>query len=535
MFNSNTNYQTSFRVEDPKEESFMVIQQIILDWLTSKERDEVLKRGRKDFMFRCDWPSLFRTHASITTDTYLSPNGKAWAVRYTHADKDMGPRRYWYSDIGLRQIEKEVVVFVKISYAWNTEDLGHEQDSPQPSVPFFVRRILESVTVYSGRREFRLVQTPALFKEVGQGKTLCDFITSRERKYPLIVINGDSKALMTEAKALAVQLTGKCQVAVIAENQDLADEIRHYIDKEYRIGHGKLRVFFPFTRQFEAVTRHRWYDIASPEYAEQRNGIINGLLRNNALLETESIASINEVRQLISRSRLMALRTEAESQSAEMQDFYKLFDEVEKERDDYKLQSEHFANDVDSLEEQVRQLSWKANELQSRLDVNSSEEISEPVHQLLPRLPSDLEEAVKAAVLFYSRLEFTESALRSAKEAAHCECVEETWEILGQLNNLLYRIKFEDPGVKDLEAKFGAESRYQLAMSEGRNTKRDARLMGIRQITHNNQSYDITPHIKYGTKEPKMVRIHFAFDDARKKIVVGFVGSHMENATSKNI
>lgn len=536
MHNIHTNYQTSFRVEDTDDSNLHRIQLILLDWLIKKKRESFLQGVAKDFLFRGEWVSPWDKHSKIETDTYLDGGNKAWAVRYSHADTQLGPRRFWYVDVGLNKVGKEVIVFIRNSYAWHEEDLGVQQEVPGTSVPTFIPRILDGASpIYSGRREFRLIQKPAVFRNVGQGLALAQFITSMERRYPLIVINGDDAEFMTEAAKLAKELTGKCQVAVIGTNPELAEEIRHCLSRDFRIDYGKLRVFFPFALRFNSVARHRWYDLRSAEYANQRPGILNGLLRNNALLEKECVESVDAVRQLIARSKFMALRDKAAAQSTEMKEFFELFDQVEKQRDEFKQQSDHYARDVDTLEEQVRQLTWKATELESRFDAEAAKADGCTTSTLLPSLPTNLKEVVEAASRFYPNLEFAKTAVDSASEADDCECIEEAWEILGQMNNDLFRIKFQTDGVKDLEAEFGNISRYGLGMSEGKNTKKDSRLMGMRQINHNGTAYDITPHMKHGNKPPKMLRIHFAFDDARKKIIVGFVGSHLENATSRKV
>jgi hypothetical protein len=95
-------------------------------------------------------------------------------------------------------------------------------------------------------------------------------------------------------------------------------------------------------------------------------------------------------------------------------------------------------------------------------------------------------------------------------------------------------MKFED-GEKDLEGKFKAKSGYDLAMSEGKMTKDDSKLMRLRELQYNGKEIDITPHVKHGNYEPKLVRIHFAFDDGSKKIIVGHIGRHIPNYTSKKM
>jgi hypothetical protein len=59
--------------------------------------------------------------------------------------------------------------------------------------------------------------------------------------------------------------------------------------------------------------------------------------------------------------------------------------------------------------------------------------------------------------------------------------------------------------------------------------------MRLRKLQYGDQEYDITPHVKHGNQEPKLVRIHFAFDEAKRKIVVGHIGRHIPNYTTKKM
>jgi len=72
-------------------------------------------------------------------------------------------------------------------------------------------------------------------------------------------------------------------------------------------------------------------------------------------------------------------------------------------------------------------------------------------------------------------------------------------------------------------------------MSEGRNTKRDKKLMDLRLLDFNGKQYDITPHLKHLNNEPKSVRIYFDFDEDTKKIIIGHIGRHIPNATTKTM
>jgi hypothetical protein len=85
-----------------------------------------------------------------------------------------------------------------------------------------------------------------------------------------------------------------------------------------------------------------------------------------------------------------------------------------------------------------------------------------------------------------------------------------------------------------LEHDFGqCFSTFELALTEGKQTKKDARLMALRKITHAGEEFDITPHIKYGNRKPKMLRLHYAIMREAKRLVIGHFGDHLENYSTR--
>src|ERR1019366_5664087 len=91
--NATTHYQTSFRVMDPNDEKRKRLMEAIYEWVRSKERDHILETHLKDFCFRCQWMRLYGTNSAIVTDTFLSKEGKAWAMHYREVDGELGLRR----------------------------------------------------------------------------------------------------------------------------------------------------------------------------------------------------------------------------------------------------------------------------------------------------------------------------------------------------------------------------------------------------------------------------------------------------------
>jgi hypothetical protein len=536
MINSTTHYQTSFQVADPTGETLMRLKASVYGWIVTKEKDRRITTEKAGFFTRCDWRSLYGTHSSIATSSFYSEDGgDGWAIHYAEIDKDCGRKRFWYSDIGLKKNGDSVVVSVRISFAWNEEDLSHVQEAPSTTVPKVVRFIIQDNHVYSGRPEYRLVEKPIMFGKPGMGKALVDFIQAPDRRYPLIVFNGDGIEHVKEAAKLARELTGKALVAVVASNVELADEIKEFLPMDYRIPFGQFRIFFPFNNPRNTPQRHRWYDVDSADYTQQRQGIVYGLLRSHTLLEKGAVETVDGISGLVNRSKLSKLEAASPELQKQLNDFLEEHSKVATERDQAKAEASFFANEFDRLEEEVKKLEWRCKESQGRLDALGQNGNTVDTSQLLPSLPTSLMQVAEVAGRFFNRLVITKEALESAEDYAKCQSINEAWEMLHHLNTTLWHLKFEDDSPKDLEKSFTEKTGYELAMSEGRKTKRDGKLMSLRILCVDGREYDITPHLKHQNNEPKSVRIYFAFDEEAKKIIVGHIGRHIPNATSKSM
>lgn len=386
--------------------TFFKLQSTVFGWILKKESKEHLKALKNDFLHHCEWKNLPITHSSIETRSLLSASGNAWAVFYTEIDKKYNKKRFWYTDIGLKNDQSDIIVSISISYAMNTEDLSAERDEPKPTIPTIVRYLLRENKVYSGRKDFRLIEKPVQFDTVGMGKLIAEFIQSHERRYPLIVFNGNSDQLITEANNLSRDLAGKCQVVVVATNSDLGEELREYLNKDYWISLGYFRVFFPFRHQYNSTERHRWYNVCDNDYSSQRNGIVHGLLRNHILQEKNAIESVRDIDRHITVEKLSKLKDKTPQHEKELHEFFRLFEDLEKERDHAKEEAASYATEVDALDNQLRESKSYCMNLQERLEAAKSRQASE-IAKLLPISPKSLIEVAQQAEQLFSLLEIT--------------------------------------------------------------------------------------------------------------------------------
>lgn len=538
--NSRVHYQTSFRTQaaNPEHCPLFALQNIIYSWVYKKESDRVIKEDKKAFITKCDWPNLFKTHSWIATSTYYSDEGKCWALRYTECQSQNGRRRYWYTDIGIRKnnAQNEAIFYCKISYASSEFDLScDELPKPSSNTPRFIRSILSSksgLSVYSEHPSFKLLNQPAKLK-LKSGHGLATLIESEKRSYTLVIFNGETKDFIQQANVLARALAGKAQIILLDQDPEFADELRYCLKKELMVYHGTFRVFFPIRRNKIPSSLHRHFRIDDENYHEQRNTLVNNLLKNYTLSETDAVKNISEVSRMISRSKLLEGFKKGENTEKDLEAFFEEYTKLEEEKSRVEQERDYYLEEHSELETETAELRSK---LEASLYNNSrmQGELQICYQSHLGKLPENLEETVKVkAELLKERIIFTEGAHKSAADYSKCSSLDHAWKILYHIGTTLYDIKFGGQPAGDIEKRFKELSGYEYAKSEGPKTKGNSRLNQSRKIEHNGREYELWPHVKYGNEEPKLIRVYFDYDDDLKKIVVGHVGPHLDNATTR--
>lgn len=529
-----TNYQTSFRILRKDNQTYFEAIRAVFNWLCTKEKEKSLQYGWQQFSFKGEWDHCYQSNARIQTNTCIEADDqRSWAFEYSHVDKQLGAKRFWHTFVGIRDTGDALIVAAKVAYSWNNEDLSIAPPAPSPSVPYFIRLLIKNFTAYSGRKEFRLIEKPLLLKAVGSGVLVRDFIIAPERRYPLIVFNGDSEVHLREANHLSTSLTGKAQVVVLGSDPTLGREVKAAFPKDYNIGYETVRVFFPMGFGPQSPKRHRWFDVRSNEYENQRAGIIHGLLRNHNLVESNTIESLSDVQRLIFKAKITKLKESTEGASTdEIHALYQNYiKEIEEQRDKAKNEAEHYAQEIDQLESELRSVEWKSKALEQTPTVDS---INTRARELFFKLPETLPDVVRAASVIHSdRLIFAQEAFDSAEENSSCELVTDAWHIISHLATTLHDLRFGSDSAGDIAKQFQDKSGYEYAKTEGKQTKADAKLKRQRKITHDGKDYEIWAHIKKGNEGTKQIRIYFDYDSVEKKILVGYVGLHMDNASTR--
>ena len=66
-------------------------------------------------------------------------------------------------------------------------------------------------------------------------------------------------------------------------------------------------------------------------------------------------------------------------------------------------------------------------------------------------------------------------------------------------------------------------------------TNRDSSLTRLRKLEYEGKTVYISAHVKWGTDIKKSFRLHVAFLEEEKKILIGHFGRHKDNRTTSSI
>jgi hypothetical protein len=276
------------------------------------------------------------------------------------------------------------------------------------------------------------------------------------------------------------------------------------------------------------------------------SAIANGFARNSNCFYPRDITQFSDIftlRRAETIKRLLAKATDPETEtSEELKLFIEENQRLEKERAEYETLAEQCMREKELAETALGNAQYRIREAENlKKQFAGAEQVQQAIASFA-KLPSTLPEALtKIGQLFPQKVVISTNAFKTAGEHAQAqahwrkaESVMIAWEMCFNLVTKGYDLFFNTGG-GDKKKLFKEQTGFDMAMTEGKQTKKDSRLMDLRQIEFDGQQFDMTPHLKYDTKPEKLLRIHFAIDDKNQRLIIGHVGAHIENATSRTL
>ena len=554
-------YQTSFVVvgeqQDGKNKLYQA-QYLIGEWIKNheKKRYRAMRRDKRasflldgNFRRRANYASNF---SWCKTNYCLMEDSLAWAVEYTHRDADIKDV-FWVSDIGLRCFNdsKNLVVSVRISYKLTTEfALTGEMFAPNVSIPWCVSGLLET---FDGCRFFSGGQD--VTAGIKNAITICDeqkaqevlsYIESRNRKLAVVLLSGESKESLAEANFLSKNLFAKAVVFVIPYKQ----EIRR-VFRRLKIEFNEcifIPTFIVYNKYLEKKLRYFTTDKIAA--SECHSAILRGWLGLHPVNENGGVQDVGNVELLVRRQKYVRLEkvlrdcvpaTDYEKVKAELKDMSGLFDLSEAEKKELEERTVKLEDRVGELENRTLDLEIEKEDLKDKYasqihNLKTKQEMiglkSVAYNEVLPRQYPNSFESLRLFSPFFKHLAFTESAWEPALAYRQFKDFDIAWEMLHDLDQKLWNIVFGTRG--DIEREFNSSSNYRYARGEGQQTTNNTKLSQLRKLSFDGKEYEMWTHLKYGNRPGKQLRIYFAIDNDKRRFIVGYIGDHMDNATTRN-
>jgi hypothetical protein len=149
----------------------------------------------------------------------------------------------------------------------------------------------------------------------------------------------------------------------------------------------------------------------------------------------------------------------------------------------------------------------------------------------LRELPSDLVAVLDTIELFYcDRLVFAPEARRSAAETSFHD-LHAAWRVLRAMATTLHDLYTN--GARDIERAFREQTGLELALTEGSETRKNPQLRRHRTVELGGRQFDISAHVKFGSRPPRQLRVHYAV--AHGVILVGHCGDHLPTAGTRRM
>lgn len=191
---------------------------------------------------------------------------------------------------------------------------------------------------------------------------------------------------------------------------------------------------------------------------------------------------------------------------------------------------------VMELDVEKQEMSWKCSQYPEQLKKINELERTLGSYQREFNIPQSLEDVLSLSqIIWPDKLEIHELAMRSACSYAHrtdSKIIQEGWLMLNKLSTVMYNLKFIESSA-DLQSTFTSLTGIDFSMTESKQTKKNKAFTSIRKCTRNGVEYEFFPHLKGNIRSD--FRVHFAFIEEERKILICHFCEHLDNAKTQYI
>jgi len=472
-----------------------------------------------------------------------------WAFEMIHPDRDEGARR-WSVEITLRKNEGDMIRFTTVVRNWMLANfIGEYPAPPLPSAPAYVRDIIADRALSCSKGDAK-IHSQAKSVSRSTARTVYNELVSTQRQVPYVFIanHEPSGGTMVTPRKVATALIGNANVFVLP-TEDIINEMNYYLGSELSCSPGSVRIYLTQLDKSNRYDsrRHRYLSASFiTEHGEDAmlRFLANGLSRNGSTFRLNDFTSFSDIYSEKRKHKIKKLAALSDDKSEEAVAVWQDYDKVTTELAGWESTAIQYESENAELKKKLATATNRIEETERvRFQIRDLESQLQGI-AALSTLPQNLLEVLEAvASLFPKRIEIAKSAIATAKNYSSLqqgfwgkpEGLAIAWQMAFGVATRLHDLVFEHEA-NNLESAFSESfSTFSLALSEGKQTNKDGKLMALRIIHHDGKEFDITPHVKFGTRMPRLLRLHFAFNRDAKTVVIGHFGGHMDNYTSKKL
>ena len=243
------------------------------------------------------------------------------------------------------------------------------------------------------------------------------------------------------------------------------------------------------------------------------------------------------------KDKIGRLKYETELLFGVIDDKDRYIEELKRQKDEEFERGRAFAsNERKKVDEENAELRRKLAEQQNR--IRQMEDRDRQARDILgvvgrmrsiEKIPATNEEVVRYFRLVYGdRLDFTE---RGAAEAAKCGLRPSSlWDILYTAANDLVDV-FRSVQGNLTEDDVMKATGFEMSFREGSMTREQNDMMRLREDEYEGKTISVEPHLKIKSQkgEPDHQRLHFCYIPELRRIVVGYLGDHLDSASSRHV
>lgn len=538
-------YKSAFTIRTKDQNSPTVIRKLIRSWCCN--RRDIDESGRSDlarsWFFTGDpgqhvcGQCYIRTASNI--GKYDNSNPEHWAFELIHGDSQ-APARLWSINIGMTREDDTTIRFAcLLRYGLKANHFGPQPENPTPSVPKFMRDILSDERFECLKFENKI--NPRLY-DVGVygGRWLAGQICDRDRRLPIIVhVNNPANGLSVDIEELFKKNIGNANAYAISSMDDLS-AINMNLPYDHRLSVGMLRVYTRYSDSAGTGFRHKFYQESELQNRwVEINQEIAFALSQNALSFIPG--EVIEIKHVIDKRRLKSI-LELRGQDASRNDseYIKLLeDELDEKVQEISRKDEELMQielSLEELQEKAKDLSWQAGQYAACIQEKTELEKRATAVQQEFDVPRSLREVLSLAESYWwNKILIHEVAYKSADKygsGGDIRVVQEAWKMLNKLALVMYELKFIEQSA-ELENAFRARTGIEFSMTESKTTKKDKRFVKMRTCAWENAEIPFFPHLKSAVRND--FRLHFAFLEVEKKILICHCGAHLDNARTQHM